>query len=408
MAAVNAFQSHFRDLVSGVGTCVMSIADYCRQSFILGKDTWDKLVQENAANDSKARILLSEIFSHIQVQAAKDIKVKPEDCVFTKFVGILKREPSLEQMALNLEEAQSDFEKGAQLEPCTDDIEDQKVPFSVFEDSGVVNSESVAPDLVDYSVPSDGHGVEPTQHPTQTIGSVRLATFEGISTAESYTGAGSAAIILSSNGSQNYLSSLLEKKDNEIQDLTKKLNETTIQKEATEQKLIKVQQELENLQSCKHSETDGLHRQIKQLEENLAIKDQETIEMKKEHEVEIDKLKDELDKKKKKYEAKKCKLTEEICSLKVKVALHEKDIEILKGEKKEALCQLTEAKLENETIKRKAAEKEAAMAEERRKAEVAMVEERRKAEVAKAEEKQKSLEEKVKLLEERLRESTIT
>ena len=124
-APQEAFDAHFVDLVNEVQGSIPSVADECRQAMLIGGDLYDELTQVPGTNKDKARKLLSFISSRIESQ---DELVEPEKCVFKQFVGILRKEPSFEEIAGRLETARSEVEDRANNFniPCTEEPSDDE------------------------------------------------------------------------------------------------------------------------------------------------------------------------------------------------------------------------------------------------------------------------------------------
>ena len=293
MAALKTFESNYADLVRIVSPSINHVADECRAALIIGPDTYEKVMQASKIQSDKARDLLQEISSRIEFQA-KQRNIKPENCVFTMFVQILKKEPSLESIALKLEETLAD-------------IELRSSPNINAVDSGVVRDQSVSVLSREDSISGDESMLL-----SESDASLNAPTAESSQSQAPvfYVGGINSSVNLREQISD--LKATDAEKEVIIKELEDKLETTTHEKNETELKLKAAEKRIDLLSKDSDKKIAELNSHIKELREKAARKEKEDARMKKQHKQEISKLENELSTNKEMFNENKIQMMEEI------------------------------------------------------------------------------------------------
>ncbi len=348
MAAFEAFESCFPELVTEVSESVKSVADACRGAFIIGPDTYEIVVQTSSTTtkSDKARTLLMEVSSRISSQTNEGEDSSSE--AFEKFVTILKKERSLTNIALKMEESLAAVLERARLGACTEDVQAGNVEGG---DSGVADMSA----STSYREPGNDL-LGPNEVPDVPMAS-------GYSTNETIEGAHGTNLLHIQGGSGQSPSSHNVREENldlkatnaeqevKIKQLEEELETTTHDKNEFARKLKEAEKKLQ-VQSEKNSQhVAALKKHIAALKEKAASKEKENASQKEKYKAEIQKLTEQLEKNEALYNKNIVTLTEEKCDLLLKVKEFErqeeklkKEIEMAKREAAEIGRDLAEAK----------------------------------------------------------------
>ncbi len=335
MAALKAFESNYADLVTIVSQSIKYVADECRSALIIGPDTYEKVIQSSKIPKDKARDLLQEISSRIEVQT----NIEPKKCAFTMFVQILKKEPSLESIALKLEETLADIELRSSPNINAVDsgvVRDQSVSVLSREDSISIS--------VDESMPlseSDASLNAPTAESSQGDRSQAPVFYVG----------GISSGVTDLRAQISDLKATDAEKEATIKELEDKLEKTIHDKNKTEIELKEAKKELDLLSKKKDEKIAKLERHITALKEMAASKEKENTIMKEKHQAEVIALRTTITENKELYDERMLMLTKEKCALEIKVKNFEieeeklkTEIEITKRKKAEAQCETAEVR----------------------------------------------------------------
>ncbi len=125
---LDAFETHQATLVREIEASVDCLAGHCRDADIIDISFHDELVLVSDTNRHKAKKLVNAVSERIEAQPAQ---VEQKQCVLRRFVRVLRKNSSLEEMADKLETSLTGIQerRGDSQVACTDDMSLPKNPL---------------------------------------------------------------------------------------------------------------------------------------------------------------------------------------------------------------------------------------------------------------------------------------
>ncbi len=132
---LDVFAKHEATLVSEVEEFISFLAEPCREAGIITPGLFYELTQFPDTNENKAKKFVGAVSKCIEDQP---VDIEPENCVFKRFVAILKREDSLVGIAGELESSMSMETFSVEETPsdvlCTDNLDKDPLDETISRD----------------------------------------------------------------------------------------------------------------------------------------------------------------------------------------------------------------------------------------------------------------------------------